>query len=108
MKIDLEKMSRAELEELQVAVAAAIKTAGEREKQAAWEAAQAAALEHGFSLDELTVSTGRRGKGASKPKSPIRYRSKDDDSLTWSGRGRKPAWIKEAEANGVDIETFAV
>lgn len=109
MKIDLKKMSRSELIALQEQVATAIREAGEREKQAALAAAQAAAKEHGFSLEDLTGTTaGRRGRGGQKSKSPARYRNPEDPSMTWSGRGRKPGWIKAAEAAGTDIADFAI
>ncbi len=36
---------------------------------------------------------------------PVMYR---DGEQTWSGRGRKPLWLKLAEARGVDIEQFKI
>ena len=51
----------------------------------------------GFSLSELTGST--QGKARRKPAAP-KYRHPDDASITWTGKGRQPKWIKEAEAAG--------
>ena len=40
------------------------------------------------------------------PKPAVRYR--DAQGNTWSGKGRKPGWVAEAEAAGVDLEQFRV
>lgn len=105
MQFDLENMSRADLEKLRVAVDKAIKTVDVRELQKAREAAERAAAEHGFTLAELTgTSKTRKSSGPVKAK----YRNPEDATQTWSGRGRKPQWIKDAEEAGVDIETLAI
>ncbi|MFD0858993.1 H-NS histone family protein [Roseovarius aquimarinus] len=75
------------------------------------------AKQMGYSLDDL-VKPGKTGgavtpEGTSpKPKARAaaapKYRSKKDPSLTWSGRGRPPAWIKEAREKGIDIETMRI
>ena len=37
---------------------------------------------------------------------PAKY--KDGNGNSWSGRGRKPAWVREAEESGTDIEGLRV
>ena len=37
---------------------------------------------------------------------PMKYR--DDQGNSWTGRGRKPAWVREAEEAGHDLEGFRV
>lgn len=105
MQFDLDNMSRSELEQLRAAVEKAIKSVDVRELQKAREAAERAAAEHGFTLAELT--SGVKGRKASGP-SKAKYRNPADGSQTWSGRGRKPQWIKDAEQAGTDIESFAI
>ena len=105
MQFELDNMSRNELEELHAAVEKAIKSVTDRELQKAREAAERAAAEHGFTLAELT--SGAKGRKASGP-SKAKYRNPEDATKTWSGRGRKPQWIKDAEADGIDVESFAI
>ena len=45
---------------------------------------------------------------AAKPTAEAKYRNPKTGE-TWSGgRGRKPAWVVEATAKGIDIETFRI
>ncbi|OUD08976.1 hypothetical protein BVC71_09685 [Marivivens niveibacter] len=103
MSFDLESMSRKELEQLRADVDKALSRVGARELKAAREAAAKAAAEFGFSLEELAG-----GAKAPKAKAAAKYRNPADATQTWSGRGRKPQWIKDAEAAGTDIESFAI
>lgn len=110
MKIDLEKMSREELIDLRDRVDAALATLAEREKDAALKAAEEAARAHGYSLSDLGVSSAgktRKRRRAAGPVNPPKYRHPTDPKKTWSGRGRKPDWIKEAEEKGT-LEKLAI
>lgn len=102
MSLDLDSMSRKELEKLRADVEKALSRVGARELQAAREAAEKAAREFGFSLAELA--------GGAKPraKSDVKYRNPANADQTWSGRGRRPQWIKDAESAGKSLEDFAV
>lgn len=102
MKNDLEKMSREDLEKLRNDVDKALQSLEGRRKAEARKAAEDAALEHGFSLDQLVA-------GEKKPKkNPPKYRNPDDPSMTWTGRGRQPGWIKSALADGKSLDDFAI
>jgi len=95
MAIALDKMTRAELEDLRVAIDKAIVDLRKKEKKDALEAAQKAAAEFGFSLDELTGKKAGRvaGKtGAAEPK----FMNPDNPTQTWTGKGRQPNWFKTA------------
>ncbi len=108
MKKDLEKMNRAELNELRDKVDAALASLEERELDAARQAAEAAAAKHGFSLAQLGVAPtkgGRKKTAKSTGKNPPKYRNPDNPKQTWSGRGRRPEWIKAA---GDDLSAFAI
>ena len=59
---------------------------------------------HGFSLKELTGVSPARSKG--RTKNPPKYRHPENPEITWTGRGRKPQWIKDAESEGKDISAF--
>lgn len=49
------------------------------------------------------ISSGRKGRAAPAPRPP-KYRNPDDPSQTWSGRGKRPAWFKEAIEKGMKPE----
>ena len=108
MSIDLTEMSTADLQVLARDVQSAIKKAAETERKAALAAARMAAKEHGFDLDEL-VGGGPIGKAkAAGAKNPPKFRNPDNPDQTWSGRGRRPAWVNEAEAAGKSLEDMAI
>jgi DNA-binding protein H-NS len=103
--IHLDDMSLTDLKRLLKDVEKAIAGFAERQKRAALAAAEAAVREMGFSLSELVGSTKA---GRSKSGLPPKYRHPENPSLTWSGRGRKPAWIHDALAAGKSIDTFII
>ena len=102
--IDLTALSLAELKQLEKNVAKAIASFEYRRKAEARAAAEAVAKEHGFALGDLvdTTSSGKRGPSAPK------YRHPENPDITWSGRGRKPAWIVEGLEAGKSLEDFAI
>jgi len=63
------------------------------------------AEKYGFAIGDLVgASPARRGGG----KGVVRFQNPSDPSKTWSGRGRKPAWIKEWEASGRSLDELQV
>ncbi len=103
MTQDLEQMSRSELLDLRRDVERALATVDERRKAEARAAAERAAREHGFSLDEVLGEQKKSGR-----KNPPKFRNPEDPRQTWSGRGRQPAWIKEALESGKALNEFAI
>ncbi|PHP28589.1 H-NS histone family protein [Limimaricola cinnabarinus] len=106
MDHNLNEMSRQDLEKLRKEIDEALSTVSQRERKAALEAAERAAAEHGFSLADLADSASKGKK--SKTKNPPKYRNPEDPTQTWSGRGRKPRWINEAEAAGRPLSDFEI
>jgi DNA-binding protein H-NS len=90
-RLNLDKMSYAELSDLRSRVESqmAEKQASERQalRQKMAEMAEAA----GMSLDAL-LGKGRKGKGSVAPK----YRDPKNPENTWTGRGRMPLWMVAA------------
>lgn len=109
---DYETMSRQDLMKLRGDIEKALASAGDRDKRAALKAAEAAAREHGFSLQDLVSliggTGGGRGRGALKQERPARFRNPDDPTQTWSGRGRRPRWFNDAEAAGRPLSDLEV
>lgn len=112
---DLKSLSIQELKSLHKKVEREMASRDKRQRRDALNAVREKAKQLGYSLDEL-VPAGKGGDGPPAPKAasktrapaPPKYRSTSDPSLTWSGRGRPPAWIKEAREKGIDIETMRI
>ncbi|MEO1188966.1 MAG: H-NS histone family protein [Pseudomonadota bacterium] len=104
-KLDtLESMSLDELQKLQKAVTKAIESLDDRRRREALASIEAKAREMGYSLSDLTGAPGK-SKRSSRP---ARYRHPENPELTWSGRGRHPAWIKMAIEEGASLEDFKI
>lgn len=103
MTFDLNSMDRDALSTLKRDVEKALKTLDQRRMAEARIAAEKAAREHGFSLDEL--NGGKAGKGAA---TAPKFANPEDATQTWSGRGRQPQWYKDAIAAGQSPEDLAI
>ena len=103
MNVDLDSLSRDELEKLASDVQKALKTLETRRKADARRALEQKAKELGFSLEELAANAPK-GKSKSEP----RFRHPENPDVTWTGRGRQPAWIKDGLASGKTLEDFAI
>lgn len=104
-KIDLDKLDLDELKTLQKDVARAIDQYEAKKRKEALDAVEALAREKGFSLSELTgAAPAKKGKAPLPPK----YRHPENPALTWSGRGRQPAWIKEGLEAGKSLDDYLI
>ena len=107
MAIKLDKMSRKELEALRADVDEAIVQRRKTEKHEALAAAQKAAAEFGFSLDELAGKKGSRG-GAKASSADPKYMNPENPTQTWTGKGRQPNWFKTAVEAGTPVEQMEI
>lgn len=110
VKIDLDAHSLADLKELQKDLDMAIDRAEKRERKEALEKLEEQARDMGFTLSELLSMKEGGGRKTGKPRAPAepKYRHPEDPSITWTGRGRKPNWIKEGLEKGQPIEDFLI
>lgn len=90
--IYLQSLSLQELRALRKEVDRAIASFEARKKAEARAALDAKAREFGFSLSELVVDSDKKTRTPQKP----RFHHPDDPTITWSGRGRRPAWAAQA------------
>ncbi len=102
MQIDLDSLSKDDLKKLKTDVDKALKTIDTRRKAEAKKAAEHAAKEYGFSLDELLSGTTKGSKSAPKFANP------SDPSQTWTGRGRKPNWVIAALDAGQSMDDLKI
>lgn len=100
--LDIDSMSLDELKALQKQVARAIDGYKERQRQKALAELDAKAQEMGFSLNELMGAKKARKGGIPK------YRHPADPSVTWTGKGRRPDWIKDALAKGKSLDDLLI
>jgi len=113
-KYDLKSLSIQELKSLQKKVERELAGRDKRQRKDALSAVKERAKQLGYSLDDLVgnkgapTPTGTNPKPKSRAPAAPKYRNPKDPSLTWSGRGRPPQWVKEAKDKGVDIETMRI
>ena len=103
-KFDLSEMSLDELKSLRKDVEAAIEGYEDRRRKEALAAAREAASQAGFSLDELV---GRKRTRKSPKVAAPKY-AHPENELTWSGRGRRPAWIVEGLEQGKSLDDYLI
>lgn len=106
--INLEKMNAKELRELIANAEAVIAKKEKEERKTALKDAREAAAKWGYDLDDLLEGGGKpAGRKTGKRQLKVKFRHPENPALTWSGVGRKPKWVLEAEQNG-QIETLRV
>jgi DNA-binding protein H-NS len=105
MAADLNNMSKDELIKLRKEVDEAINTHDARRRADALKAMEAVAKEHGLSIAEIV---GSKPVKAGKSKTPAKYRNPENPEQTWSGRGRKPAWVHEQLEQGKQLEDMHI
>jgi DNA-binding protein H-NS len=91
----LEKMSYAELSEMEAQIERLKIEKQNAERNALRQRLIDMAKEHGFGITEL-FGKGRKGKGTVAPK----YRDSKNPENTWTGRGRMPRWMAAATKGG--------
>ena len=105
--LNVEKLSLKELIALEAKLAAAIATARQKERAEIKSKVAELAERHGFSISELFGGPGR-GNGRKKSVSIAKYANPDDQTDTWTGRGRKPNWLLARLKKGAKLSDFAI
>lgn len=104
MSIDLTGLSPQQLDEL---IAKAAETKRNLQKQRINDVRKKLtqiAKDEGYSIEELFGKGGKGGKGSVGAK----YANPADPSQTWTGRGKRPNWFKDALASGASEESLRV
>ncbi|UEX76634.1 H-NS histone family protein [Spiribacter halobius] len=100
--VDLSKYNIEELATLKKDIDKEIQGRRKQDQKKALREAKKVAERYGFSLTDLVGAPAKAGKSSGK--GTVRFRHPEDPSKTWSGRGRKPGWVKDWEAKGRDLD----
>ena len=105
MDINLDNFDLDQLKDLQKKVAKKIENFEQRKRDEALAAAKAIAASHGFKLEDLM---GDAPAKQSKPKASPKYAHPENSATTWTGQGRKPAWIIEHLEAGKSLDDLLI
>lgn len=100
--VDLSKLSLEELQTLARDIETEIVTRREADRERVLSQMRELAASLGLTLEEVVKGERNRGTIAAK------YRHPANPALTWSGRGKRPAWVNEALAGGMSMDDLAV
>jgi DNA-binding protein H-NS len=102
--MDLSKLDHDELDRLKKDIDKELKRRLRDGIKEAQKKARLLAEKYGLSVQDLVGGVG----GKTGTAGTVRFRHPDDAGKTWSGRGRKPGWIKEWEGAGKSLEVLRV
>jgi DNA-binding protein H-NS len=105
--MDLSRYNSSELQQLKKDIDKELTQRRKQEAKQAQQELKEVAEKYGFSLSELVPSSAAKGTRSTST-GTIRFRHPQDPSKTWSGRGRKPVWVKEWEAAGRSLDEARV
>ncbi|MFD1381706.1 H-NS histone family protein [Fodinicurvata halophila] len=94
MAVDLSKYSTKELNTLSKDIDKELRARRKHDEKKAREEMKKVAERYGLSLSEVAGSAATT-KNKGRTQASAKYVHPDDGSKTWSGRGRKPAWVKD-------------
>lgn len=109
MQVEWEQMPTKELEKLIADAQVELLRREEEQRQKVFEKMKKLADSVGISF-RVTEKTkkSRKKKPSLGATLPPKYRNPENSEETWTGRGRKPPFIKSAEERGEDIEQFRI
>lgn len=94
-----------ELEALRERAAELIEAKREEVKRELREKMEKLAAQEGLTLSEVIAT---RAPKKSRAKAKAKYANPRNPSEVWAGRGKQPAWVKEALAAGKTLESLRV
>lgn len=103
-QIDISNLTIPELDDLQKQIVAQRKKIEKKSLRDARAAAAAAAQAYGFSLEDIASADFK----APKTTAPAQYRNPENSEETWSGKGRRPMWFKDAIEAGASPEEMLI
>ncbi len=106
--MDLSKLSIEELLNLQSRIPAEIEARKEQDRQQLLKQISELASKHGYSIADILGKQPSNSAPKTRRVATIKFRNPAEFSQTWTGRGRKPTWVKEWLEKGNSIESLKV
>lgn len=103
--MDLSKYDSNELQQLKKDIDKELKRRRKQDVKEAQKELKNIADRYGLSVQDLVSGVAPK---SAKPAGSVRFRHPQDPSKGWSGRGRKPAWIKDWENAGRSLDELRV
>lgn len=105
--MDLANLDYSQLLQLKTDVDAEVKRREVEEKAKAKKQILEIAKAYGFSVEDVLGGKPVVVAASRKPVE-VKYRHPNDESLTWTGRGRKPLWVVALLDSGIDLDALRV
>jgi DNA-binding protein H-NS len=103
LEIHLPTMSVPELQDLAKDVETELKRRNEEERKKALARMKELAASVGMTIEEvITYSSTKKTKGEPK------YQNPNNPKQTWTGRGKRPGWIKAQLEQGKELEELKI
>lgn len=103
-RVNLDKLSKAELDALAAELDAAKRARAEMEIQSVREEVTKLLEKRGYTFGEVFGKGTGRKTGPVKPK----YRNPKNPTDTWTGRGRRPRWLEAELKKGKSVKSFLI
>ncbi|WP_170565444.1 H-NS histone family protein [Ruegeria atlantica] len=107
MTIDISGLNAAELKKLAAKIEKRTVEVEKETLQTALKEMRAIADKLGVTFEDVIALHSGKGKKTATKAAP-KYANPDDPSQTWTGRGRKPAWLKAALEAGKSIDDLMI
>ncbi|MGF1613620.1 MAG: H-NS family nucleoid-associated regulatory protein [Gammaproteobacteria bacterium] len=109
-KIDLEKLSLQELQQLAQEVEIKVNEKKTGEQQRIYQEIRTLAASIGMTLNEVIESQeqGRGRRSGVRAPAKVKYRNPNDPSQTWAGRGKRPGWVQAWINQGRELAEIEV
>lgn len=101
------KLRAADIDIVMSIAEAAAHEVRERELDETMKEMEEIARRRGFDIDELVQRKAEK-LVAEQTGEPIRFQHPKNKSLTWTGRGRIPRWLKDIQESGGNIEDYRI
>lgn len=106
--MDISKLSVDDLNNLKAEIDKQLAARKKQEKQFVMDQIKALAASKGFSLDELVGEKALSQSVTATRKVAPKYAHPKDKSLTWTGRGKQPRWVKQLIDEGGSLASLAI
>lgn len=98
--MDISNLSVQELETLKTRLPGEIERRRNEVRSDAIKKVEEFAKSLGFTVEDLFGGRGRKSNKDGRVKVAAKFRHPTNTGLTWTGRGRKPAWVEEYLQSG--------